>query len=143
MQIIRATKLWQQAGAYYVRIQVMSRQHNISPEQEFDQYDTPETKYILALSDDFPVATCRWYGCDDGIAEIGRVVVLPEYRNQGIGRSVIEHAEIWIHESGYKKIVVKSRDVAVPFYEKLGYVPDNDIKLENPPFCCIYMDKEI
>ena len=49
MEIIRATHLAQQAGAYYVRIQGMARQHHISLQEEFDEHDTPETKYIVVI----------------------------------------------------------------------------------------------
>ena len=44
IQVIRATETWQQAGAYYVRIQGMARQHGITLRREFDDKDTPETK---------------------------------------------------------------------------------------------------
>ena len=42
MQIIRATKTAEQAGAYYVRIQAMARKHQITLYAEFDEHDTPE-----------------------------------------------------------------------------------------------------
>ena len=77
IEVVRATETWQQAGAYYVRIQGMAKQHNITLREEFDEYDTPDTKYIVLTDDDFPVATCRWYDLGDGSAMIGRVVVLP------------------------------------------------------------------
>ncbi len=35
MEIIRATETWQQAGAYYVRIQAMAKKHHITLRQEF------------------------------------------------------------------------------------------------------------
>ena len=47
MEIIRATKTAEQAGAYYVRIQAMARKHQIPLDVEFDEHDTPETKYIV------------------------------------------------------------------------------------------------
>ena len=50
MQIIRATKTAEQAGAYYVRIQAMARKHRIPLEVEFDEHDTPDTKYIVVVS---------------------------------------------------------------------------------------------
>ena len=46
IQVIRATETWQQAGAYYVRIQGMARQHGITLRREFDEHDTPDTKFI-------------------------------------------------------------------------------------------------
>ena len=132
-QVMRATETWQQAGAYYVRIQAMARQHHITLREEFDEHDTPDTKYIVVLDDDFPVATCRLYelpeetdgeGAPVRPMMFGRIVVLPEYRKQGLGRLVVTEAEKWARELGCRKAVLDSRDVAVGFYEKLGYTAD-------------------
>ena len=120
IEVIRATETWQQAGAYYVRIQGMAKQHNITLRREFDEHDTPDTKYIVLTDDEFPVATCRIYGIDENSAMIGRVVVLPEYRGQGLGKRVMSEAENWIRDLGYTVSVIESRDVAVGFYRKLG-----------------------
>ena len=88
INVLRAEELWQQAGAYYVRIQAMARQYHITLREEFDEYDSPEAKYIVLLDDEFPVATCRLYelsGEPVPTVMLGRVVVLPEYRKQGLG----------------------------------------------------------
>lgn len=53
--IIRATETWQQAGAYYVRIQAMAKKHHITLRQEFDEHDSPDTKYIVVTDHDFPI----------------------------------------------------------------------------------------
>ena len=143
IQVIRATQTWQQAGAYYVRIQGMARQHNITLRREFDEHDTPDTKYIVLTDDDFPVATCRMYAEDNKTAVIGRVVVLPDYRGKGLGKAVITEAEKWLVELGFTSAVVESRDVAVDFYKKLGYsVTDKNI-IHGDTFDCIRMEKEI
>ena len=84
MNIIRATETYQQAGAYYVRIQAMAKKHHITLRQEFDEHDTPDTKYIVVTEDEFPIATARMYPVGEEMM-IGRVVVLPEYRHKGIG----------------------------------------------------------
>ena len=42
IEVIRATETWQQAGAYYVRIQGMAKQHGITLRREFDEHDTPD-----------------------------------------------------------------------------------------------------
>ena len=141
IQVIRATETWQQAGAYYVRIQGMAKQHGITLRREFDEHDTPDTKYIVLTDNDFPIATCRLYPLDDTSAMIGRVVVLPEYRSNGLGRRVIDEAELWIKELGFSKIIIESRDVAVGFYQKLGYaVCCNDV-IHGDTFDCIRMEK--
>ena len=84
MEVLRATETWQQAGAYYVRIQAMAKKHHITLREEFDEHDGPDTRYIVLLDDDFPVATARMYPLPDRRMVIGRVVVLPEfYRKLG------------------------------------------------------------
>ena len=59
ISILRATETWQQTGAYYVRIQAMAKKHHITLRQEFDEHDTPDTKYIVVTDNDFPIATAR------------------------------------------------------------------------------------
>ena len=143
IEVIRATETWQQAGAYYVRIQGMARQHGIPLRREFDDYDTPGTKYIVLTEDDFPIATCRMYPLDESSAMIGRVVVLPEYRGQGLGSRVVEEAESWLADLGFTTAVVESRDVAVGFYEKLGYAVTDSHIIHGDTFDCIRMEKAL
>lgn len=45
IQVIRATETWQQAGAYYVRIQGMAKQHGITLRREFDEHDVAVSFY--------------------------------------------------------------------------------------------------
>ena len=143
IKVIRATETWQQAGAYYVRIQAMAKKHSITLREEFDDNDTPDTKYIVLTDDDFPIATCRFYKIDDSSAMIGRVVVLPEYRKMGLGKKVVEEAEKWLKEIGYKKAIVESRDVAIEFYEKLYYIVKDKNIIHGITFDCIRMEKEL
>ncbi|MBO6079128.1 MAG: GNAT family N-acetyltransferase [Bacteroidaceae bacterium] len=144
MQIIRATRTPQQAGAYYVRIQAMARKHHITLDAEFDEHDTPQTKYIVIVDDYLPIATCRLYAIDEAHINLGRVVVLPEYRGQGLGSLVVREAENWARELGFKTAVLDSRDNKVPFYEKLGYTIDSSCKeIQGETFCCIRMTKNI
>ena len=103
MEIIRAVTEAHRAGAYYVRIQAMARKHHITLEQEFDEHDGSQTRYIVIRDDVLPVATCRLYPEDAESMMLGRVVVLPEYRGQGLGRAVMTAAEDWSRELGYRK----------------------------------------
>jgi GNAT superfamily N-acetyltransferase len=143
IQVIRAQETWQRAGAYYVRIQGMARRHGITLRREFDEHDTPDTKYIVLTDNDFPVATCRFYPLESGSAMIGRVVVLPEYRGRGLGKRVIEEAEDWLISTGVTKAVVESRDVAVGFYKKLGYTVKDGTVIHGDTFDCVRMEKAL
>lgn len=141
IEIMRATEEWQRAGAYSVRIQGMNRQHSISLRDEFDEYDTDGTKYVVLLDSGYPIATCRFYELDEATATIGRVVVLPEYRGRGLGRRVIAEAEKWVQELRYKRIEIESRTVAIEFYRKLGYTELDGTIVQSGVFECIRMDK--
>jgi GNAT superfamily N-acetyltransferase len=141
MEILRATTTAGRAGACYVRIQAMARKHKIPLDVEFDEHDTPETKYIVAVDDFLPIATCRLYAIDDAKVMLGRIVVLPEYRRKGIGTRVVEEAEAWARELGFTRAVVESRDNKIPFYESMGYVADFDRRIEGKTFTCFRMEK--
>ena len=142
MAVIRATETWQQAGAYYVRIQAMAKKHHITLRQEFDEHDGPDTKYIVVTDHDFPIATARMYPLNAREIMIGRVVVLPEYRHQGIGTMVVNECEKWAEELGYTKAVVESRENKVVFYEQMLYETCDEV-VDGGTFRCIRMEKEL
>lgn len=142
LAIIRATETWQQAGAYYVRIQAMARKHHITLRQEFDEHDAPDTKYIVVTDSDFPIATARMYPLDERRMMIGRVVVLPEYRRQGIGTMVVNACEAWAEEMFFSRTVVESRENKVGFYTELGYEICGEA-VDGDTFRCIRMEKDI
>ena len=143
MEILRATTTAGRAGAYYVRIQAMARKHQIPLDVEFDEHDTPDTKYIVAVDNYLPIATCRLYAIDDAKVMLGRIVVLPEYRHQGIGTLVVSEAETWARELGFTTAVVESRDNKIPFYESMGYVADMERKIAGETFTCFRMEKNL
>ena len=142
-EVIRAEAEWQRAGAYSVRIQGMNRQHHLSLREEFDEHDGDGTRYIVLLDEGYPVATCRFYEFGEARVMLGRVVVLPEYRGKKLGNRVIEEAERWITELGYREVVIDSRVVAEGFYEKLGYSRVDDKVIKSGPFDCVRMHKRL
>ena len=142
LTIIRAQETWQQAGAYYVRIQAMAKKHHITLREEFDEHDTPETKYIVVTENDFPIATARMYELDQESVMIGRVVVLPEYRHRGIGTMVVRACEDWASELGFTKSILESRDNKVEFYQKQGYTITGEAE-DTGTFRCVRMEKEL
>ena len=142
-EVLRAQEEWQRAGAYSVRIQGMNRQHHIALRDEFDEHDGEGTRYIVLLDDGYPVATCRFYEIDSRSVVLGRVVVLPEYRGQGLGRRVVTEAQRWIADLGYTDVIIDSRLEAVGFYESLGYVKADDTVVRSGSFDCIRMHRTI
>ena len=74
---------------------------------------------------------------------LGRIVVLPEYRGQGIGTLVVKEAEKWAKELGFKTSVVESRDNKIHFYETMDYVADLSQEIVGETFTCYRMEKKI
>ena len=142
-KIVRANTLAERAGAYYVRTQAMAVKHHIPLEDEFDEHDNEDTKYIVILDDVLPVATARMYALDDDKVMIGRVVVLPEYRHRGLGTKVVEAAEAWASDLGCTKACVESRDNKTEFYQKLGYEITDNTMIEGKTFNCVAMEKTL
>ena len=132
------------AAVFYVRVQAMTVEECGFPiKYEIDEKEPAE--YIVAYEGEIPIATCRIHLTEDGYAKIERVVTLKKYRNQGVGRAIITEAEKWIKEKGIDKVVITSRDTAVGFYEKLGYLADYD-KIKNKPesvFKIVYTEKKL
>ncbi|MBQ8959887.1 MAG: GNAT family N-acetyltransferase [Ruminococcus sp.] len=143
MKILRALTTAHRAGAYYVRIQAMARKYGITLEQEFDEHDAPDTRYIVILDGEFPVATSRLYPIDERSVMLGRIVVLPEYRRRGLGSLCVSEAEKWAAELGYERAVLESREEKVGFYERLGYKASPDMIIKGETFTCVHMEKEL
>ncbi|MDO4312009.1 MAG: GNAT family N-acetyltransferase [Eubacteriales bacterium] len=141
MEMIRAKETYQRAGAYYVRTEAMVKGFQIPLYVEFDEHDTPDTKYVVAVDGVLPVGTCRLYILDGETAKIERVAVLENYRGQGVGSRVILEAERWLKEMGIRKVIITSRDAAVEFYEKIGYTADWSKKEEGGAFTTVYTEK--
>ncbi|WP_407450400.1 GNAT family N-acetyltransferase [Fibrobacter sp.] len=143
MKIVRVSRECERAGVYYVRMATMMHKYQIPLDAEVDAHDGENCHYILALDGIYPVATCRWFELREGVAEIGRVVVLPEYRGKHLGQAVVAEAEKWMREVGVKKIEISSRVNAASFYEKIGYRFNESGKAHQDTFECVYMEKEL
>ncbi|TMW58405.1 hypothetical protein Poli38472_009964 [Pythium oligandrum] len=63
-------------------------------------------------------------GKPDGVGEVRRMSVMPEYRRFGVGRDLIDHLERWAEQNGFTKVWLATGRVMVQacrFYESLGY----------------------
>lgn len=66
--------------------------------------------------------TAVLYGQD--LAWIGMVLVLPEYRGQGIARRLMQHALRYLDECGVRCVKLDATDMGKPLYEQLGFVDE-------------------
>lgn len=62
------------------------------------------------------------------------VVVLPEYRNRGIGRKMVDHAMEALEKEGINKValvVFENNQLGNAFWEKIGFTPREDLVYRN------------
>ena len=55
----------------------------------------------------------------------------------------MREAEEWLAELGFTRAAVESRDVAVAFYERLGYAVTDPAPIRGDTFDCIRMEKNL
>lgn len=113
------------------------RYHVFTVEQEYDasiDIDSIDAYawHIVCYDGKLPIATARLYS---NIAEkaygIGRVAVLKEYRNKGLGFEVMDLLlKKAVVETKHRHVVVHSQTHAIPFYEKLGFLVSGEEFLE-------------
>ena len=58
---------------------------------------------------------------ESGRVKVRQMAVEPERQRSGIGRGLIERVEKLLAGEGVEEVELNARDVAVGFYEKLGY----------------------
>ena len=108
-----------------IRRLVFIEEQHVPDDLEWDEEDNTSTHFVVALVDK-AVATARL----TANGQIGRMAVLAEYRNQGIGNKllyfVLQHAA----SLGYKQIYLHAQVTAIPFYEKQGFTAFGNIFYE-------------
>ena len=97
---------------------------------EFDEIDNSDTVvHMLLCKDAVPIATCRFFKVNNEY-KIGRIAVVKEYRGQGIGRIIVSCAEEKVYELGGRELCLSSHVRVQGFYEKLGYVAEGEIYMD-------------
>ena len=116
-------KPWQEAeiDAFLVRQEVFIREQAVPIELELDEWD-PLATHALAYLDECCIGTGRLVDKGRGQAQIGRMAVLARFRNQGVGKQILEKLIALAKSQGARSIVLHSQITAIPFYEKQGFL---------------------
>ncbi|WP_255532279.1 GNAT family N-acetyltransferase [Polynucleobacter sp. AP-Reno-20A-A9] len=116
------TKPWKEAeeDAFLVRQEVFIREQKVPAKLELDEFD-PSAAHALAYQAAHCIGTGRLVDLGGGLFQIGRMAVLAQFRNQGVGRQILERLVHLARSQGAESIVLHSQVNAIPFYEKLGF----------------------
>lgn len=89
---------------------------------EFDDIDKTAYHAVIFVQDRY-AATGRLFDCGCGIAHIGRVAVLRDFRGMSLGSYVIAVLEKKAYDLGFTEIELSAQVRVMDFYTKLGYSP--------------------
>jgi predicted GNAT family N-acyltransferase len=104
-----------------VRSEVFIREQRIPETLEWDGKD-PHAIHALATDPaGHPIGTGRLL-LDGERAQIGRMAVLPAWRGQGVGASLLQCLLDEARQRGAARAFLNSQTYAVPFYERFGFV---------------------
>ena len=116
------TKPWKEAeaDAFLVRQEVFIREQQVPAELELDEFDS-SAAHALAYQAAHCIGTGRLLDLSDGQFQIGRMAVLAPFRNQGVGKQILERLVNLAQSQGADSIVLHAQLSAIPFYEKQGF----------------------
>jgi predicted GNAT family N-acyltransferase len=102
-----------------IRQEVFVVEQHVDPKLEYDEYEAEAIHYLLYVEGE-AVATARWRETDTGI-KLERFATLKSHRNKGLGAELLQDIMQDILPAG-KKIYLHSQILAIPFYERHGFV---------------------
>lgn len=104
---------------YNLREIIFVQGQNVPVELEKDELDTVATHFLL-FKDSTPIGVGRIID-EAGVAVIGRIGILKEYRRQGAGLFLMKEIINYCKAKKFPKIVLGAQQHAIGFYEKLGF----------------------
>ncbi|MEC9071499.1 MAG: GNAT family N-acetyltransferase [Myxococcota bacterium] len=128
-------------AAYALRFRVFVDEQKVPEDEELDDIDEVAWHVVLLTDDGRAIATGRAIMRGD-IGKMQRIAVDADCRGLGLGRVVMDRLEDWARDQGATIARLEGQVQAIPFYEKLGYVPYGEVYMD----CDIphrWMDKEL
>jgi GNAT superfamily N-acetyltransferase len=116
-------------------------------------YEAMDTAYAAILRYEIPVGSTRAWVIDDGgmiaasgalkftdwlprpdgqrrgLVYVHSVYTVPEYRQQGLARRILQAMIAYCYENGWPRISLHASDMGRGLYEELGFKPTNEMRL--------------
>ncbi|MGT2636341.1 GNAT family N-acetyltransferase [Streptococcus ratti] len=98
---------------------------------EVDKDEAHCIHFVLYDDNDKPLATCRLLpNQQKDSVTLQRMAVLDSYQGLSLGRKILQAAEKFAKEQGFKKVTLHAQMGAYNFYAKNGYTPVGERFLE-------------
>ncbi|CAG1021543.1 Acetyltransferase [Methylococcales bacterium] len=111
---------------HYVRKLVFVDEQQIAPEVEFDDLDSQCHHFLARDLQNRPIGTGRL--SPEG--KVGRMAVLPEWRHQHVGESLLRVLIEKARNLGLTAITASAQITALGFYEKFGFSKEGEVFME-------------
>lgn len=85
----------------------------------------------LRQVEDGPILACATLAVDGDTGTIGMLTVSPPAQNAGLGRAMLEEAELYARRHGVARArmtVIASREELIAWYERRGYRPTGETR---------------
>ena len=105
-----------------IRYQVFVDEQQVPISEEIDDDDMNAVHWLAYGPDDVAMATGRMLGH----GQVGRMAVLKEFRDQGVGSSLMRHMIRYAITEGMEQLQLNAQIKAIPFYENFGFVAEGD-----------------
>lgn len=111
-----------------IREKVFIEEQKVMSQLEWDGKDE-EAIHFLAYQDEKVIGCARAFVIENHM-QLGRMAVLKEYRNKGIGSFLIEKAITTAKLNQLSKISISAQCHAIDFYKKFGFEVTSEIYLD-------------
>ena len=107
----------------FIRTQVFVLEQRVPEELEWDGLDDTAIHVLAFTSGQIPAGTARLLIS----GQIGRMAVLKQYRNMGIGTAILVKLIQIAASHNINPLFLNAQLHAIRFYEKHGFIPDGGI----------------
>jgi predicted GNAT family N-acyltransferase len=115
------------AQASDIRKTVFVEEQNVSPEEEYDEYEV-SSRHVILQHNGISIGTARWRHTEKGV-KLERFAVLSDFRNKGAGSRILNAVLEEVVSLG-KKIYLHAQVPAMNLYRKAGFIPQGELFYE-------------
>ena len=107
-------------GELDIRYRLLRKPLGMKLGSEVFQYED-ECLHVVAIESDRVVGCVVFHPHDETSGRLLQMAVVEKHQKGGIGRQLVRFLEKNLLEKGYQFVHLHARDLAIEFYQKLGY----------------------